>query len=225
MRWAKLIAAIAAVSWPYDPDAAGTSDAAHYRSIDSFLGSIPGVVKDQVKGAYGDLAGSGRRDWAGSVAFRGDSPGSTDIRQQVFVLTQTIEGDYVVAAHSASAGLLVSDVVIRKSSVFVKTEEYQAGIGADRYFQFKLRSGQWRLIGARFHLYCRQDGEDGTVGMSLSDLDWNLVTGAAIVRQQSYEQEAKQQRLSIAIEPPLLDGITIDQGLAWPQLFERYPPC
>lgn len=225
MRWTMFILAITAPAWPCHSSAAETSDSTHYRSIDSFLDSVPGVVKDQVKGAYGDLTGSGRRDWAGLVSINASGVQLREHDQRIVILTQTADGEYFVAARSALVGLLVDDVAIRKASVFVKTEEYQGGEGVDRYFQFKVRAGQWRLIGARFHLYCRQDSEDGTIGTSASDLDWNLVTGAATVRHLTYEREVSEQRINIRTELPLLDGVTINQELAWPKQFDQYPPC
>jgi hypothetical protein len=201
----------------------------HYASVAAFVDSIPGAVKDRVDGDYGELGGPGHRDWAGVVAIHQERPHAIGDAQQVFVLTQTPAGDYVVAAQSAAVGkrfFVIDQARIKKGSVFVASEWSRPDAGAQYVHQFKLYAGQWRLIGARFHFGCAYKDESGDAGGGDQvDLDRNLLTGQAIARYHPSGGNASEQHLNTQAEMILLGGAEIGETLGWSSQFDPLLPC
>jgi len=201
----------------------------HFSSVQDFLDSIPGLEKDQSKGAYGELSGPGRRDWAGAVlwmpAVQPDAGASLDYHQ-FFILTQGSDGTYTVAAKSKPEDFELStetvkyEVTISKSSVFFNAYTYWHGCGHGETHQFKYYKGQWRLVGVTFQIGAGQFEEDGSGGQDAVDIDRNVLTGNVIADIQPFNGKAVKKQFRVAPEMILFQDSTIDNELGWSKLFD-----
>lgn len=210
--------------------AAEAHDGSHYATVGEYIASVPGIDRSFDVGAYGDMTGHGRRDWAGVVQFSTVPRDNTDdaywvnMKEQLVILAQGGDGSYTVAARSlaiaAWPNFHFDKVRIAKGSAFFDASSYWHGCGESETLQVKRYAGQWRLIGARFHIGAGINYDDGSHGQDAADFDRNVLTGKVLASITRYNQAPQPRRLHVAPESLLFERIESGPSLGWSRAFD-----
>lgn len=158
--------------------------------------------------ARGDLNGDGLDDWAGVIERQKSDSSSTT---QLYVLLRLPQGGYRVAEKSkeeriAGTGCCwVEHLEIRRSSIYIQTNAKTAGTMEAATHQFKLRQGEWRLIGVR--IFYLDVGSDAS-----TETDMNLLTGSVIEKRQKGENKPTTKSRRKGFAARLLKDFNFSNG-------------
>jgi|GEM_PF-3100321 len=202
-----------------------------FASVEAFIRSVPqgerltGKPEDQ---GYGDLAGAGRRDWAGVVYAEAEQYRKT---RRVVVLAQQPDGSYRVAAQgpeeSTDGGTShngIDSVRAEQGSVFVSWSWHWHGCTGSSVQQIKLYKGQWRVVGAELqHANAIQTDEGYDTGDSAT-LSHNLLTGRATIHFSPRKGKPVTRELRLKPSVELLDD-GFDSGAGSVAAFAEYAGC
>lgn len=224
MRITWLVALLWAFSASADPGRR------HYASVQAYLDALPRSDRPFTKGAYGDLAGVGRQDWAGIVSFSRPRPeGGSDTEQdyeRVIILTQAADGTYLEAAKSTPINVSPTfgfrRVQITNRSAFVSSGSSWHECGDSATHQFKLYQGQWRLIGVKFQQGGLTEAEDGSSGQDAAEFDRNVITGNVTAKITRFNQKPVERRFRVKPQVILLDKLAPGEGFGWSKAFDTY---
>lgn len=225
MRWTRLTAASLML--------AGAMASAQAADIGQPFPSVEAFLKTFTKGeaalteGYGDLAGAGRRDWAGEVLF--DDQGEHS--RQIVVLTQNADGSYQVAAQSGVESTFggtghheLDSVTVQNGSVFTEWSWSWHGCAGTATQQIKFYKGQWRVIGAEFKQSNSVETADGYDVGDSATLSHNLITGAAIIHFTPRMGKPRDVKRQHAPEVILLDD-QFEEGAGGIEEFSKYAGC
>ncbi len=182
-----------------------------FPSVDAFVGSRTMNMTARGEGSFGDLTGTGHRDWAGVVKWD-DAEGFR--MRQVAVLAQLADGQYRVEAlgpeegNSGGTGQHFLEMVeIRQGSAYLTWSWHWHGCAGGSTHQIKLYKNQWRVIGAEFNQSTSFITPDGgyDVGDSAT-MSHNLLTGAGIIYFKPRKGKAIKVKLQGAPSTQLLDA-------------------
>ncbi len=158
-----------------------------YKSVADFIQTVGGA-KQILMQTDADVNRDKLQDWVCIV-----TSGESNKTDQLFILLQTRDNAFVVAAKSArSAASLrgnyyVEDLSVRRDSVFVAVNYKSGGEITSRTVQFKLVNQRWRLIGSRtFDLNLDKDLSTET--------QTNFLTGASAVTTQKGDEKPRAKR-------------------------------
>ena len=198
-----------------------------FLSVQAFIESLPQGSANAATG-YGDLAGTGRRDWAAVVTLQDPEIGSA---RQLVVLAQQADGSYQVAAQgpvqSTNGGTAhhgLDGVRIKQGSVFVSWSWNWHGCGGGSSQQIKFYKNQWRVIGAEFNRAASIETPQGyDVGDAIR-ISHNLLTGAVEVRLKP--ATGKPETVNFKNKPSIVlldDGFDEDAGAT--EEYASYASC
>jgi hypothetical protein len=181
---------------------------ANFSSVDAFVKSLS-KGEAEVQEGFGDLTGSGRRDWAGVVFWNEPSAGRM---RQVVVLSQNADGRYKVAAigpeESTDGGTghhELDSVQVNNGSIFVSWSWNWHGCGGSSTQQIKLYKNQWRVIGAEFQQSNAIETPDGYDLGDSASMSHNLLTGTIIIDFRPHKSKAVRKRINVAPSTNFLD--------------------
>lgn len=195
--------------------------------------TVEAFVKTFTKGSsrvaegYGDLAGAGRRDWAGVVLFDDHDEHS----RQIVVLTQNADGSYQVAAQSGVESTFggtghheLESVELQNGSIFTEWSWSWHGCGGGSIQQIKFYKGQWRVIGAEFRQANSVETSDGYDVGDSATLSHNLITGTAIIHFTPKGGKPRLITRKLAPEVILLDD-KFEENAGDIEEFSKYAGC
>ena len=192
---------------------AGAADIGQgFASVEAFIRSLPqgehltGKPADQ---GYGDLAGAGRRDWAGVVYWDAQEFGRM---LRLVVLTQQADGSYRVAAQGPEQGTNggtshngIDAVRVEQGSVFVSWSWSWHGCAGGSEQQIKLYKGRWRVVGAELHHSNAIETDEGYDTGDSATLSHNLLTGRATIHFTPLKGKSVTKELRMKPSVELLD--------------------
>lgn len=208
----------------------------NYPSVEAFLKSLSKEEATVSVGGvtalnnFGDLTGSGRRDWADVVYI--DSIDGWWRTRQVVILTQNTDGRYTVAAlgpeEPADGGTghhSLDSVQVNQGSVFVSWSWNWHGCSGDSIQRIKLYNNQWRLIGADFHQSNAIETSDGgyDIGDSAS-MSHNLLTGRVVIDFHPHKAKAIRKTIHRPPSNKLLDQY-FSEDSGYIEEFSKYGGC
>jgi hypothetical protein len=179
-----------------------------FYTTDAFLkATLKGEDKLNIE-TRGDLNGDGLEDWAGVIERKRPDHVSTS---QLYVLLRLAQGGYRVAEKSKEAEMAangccyIEDLEIKQSSIYIQNNAKSGDIRETTTHQFKLRQGEWRLIGVRlFHLDMSTDASTET--------DINLLTGSVIEKKQKGENKPITRNRHQKFATSLLKDFDFESG-------------
>jgi len=200
----------------------------NYSSVEAFVKSLS-KGEATVSEGFGDLTGSGRRDWSGVVYWENPTDGRM---RQVVILAQNADGQYKVAAlgpaETADGGTghhALDSVQVSQGSIFVSWSWNWHGCIGGSSQQIKLYENQWRVIGAEFYQSNAIEMPDG--GYDLGDsasMSHNQLTGTVIIDFHPHKAKVVRKRMRVAPSDNLLDkNFFEDTGSV--DEFSRYAGC
>lgn len=196
------------------PDATPTAVEARLASL---FGSgtqpdaMPGKSYSVLLQAGGDLDRDGRRDWAGLVRPRNSPTG-----QRIYVLLQTEDGSYTLAAASfdllSNCGAAYCGIdalaIVQDSLQIDASANWQGCSDLDRQ-AFKHIDGQWRLISTHFLRL-------GAAKQPRVEIDHRPQTGVTLLIDHQ-SKPARKQRLRLETAPLRLQDYSGQPGMGLPR--------
>lgn len=199
-----------------------------FASVQAFVASLPEGSAELGDRQYGDLAGAGRRDWAGVVLMQDPEFGRAE---RVAVLVQQADGSYRVAAQSAlrstnggTAHHGLDEVSIQRGSLFVHWSWNWHGCGGSSVQQVKFHKHEWRVIGAEITRAAAVETADGYDAGDSITISHDLLTGDVVVRLKPADGPAETTRSRVKPERVLLDD-SFDEDTGGVDGYSSYAIC
>jgi len=199
-----------------------------FPSVKAFVASLPEGSAELGDSQYGDLAGAGRRDWAGVVLMQDAELGRAE---RVAVLVQLADGSYQVAAQSplrstdgGTAHHGFGEVSIKRGSLFVNWSWNWHGCGGSSTQQVKFYKHEWRVIGAEIRRGASVETPDGYDGGESIAISHDLLTGDVVVRLKPADGPAQTMRDKLKPERVLLDD-SFDEDTGGVDGYSSYASC